>query len=365
MRVIYIIDTLQTGGAEKSLLAIVKRFTIIQPLFWVLYEGEHSLSELYEEAKLQVKYWNFPPTTSRSFIAKKLSAEIGIEKPIVIHSTLFRSDMVSRQLSGDFVIINSIVNNSYHWRRYKDLSLKEILALLRVQFLDFISVKKVDYWIANSSYLAKVHQKYLGIENSKIKVIPRGRAIEKNTRTFESRSDDIVFLNISRLIHRKGLIDLVYAFRDLVARFPIAKLYLVGDGPLKDDLAKLIERLNLADNVFLLGGQLEVGRYLYSCDFFVFPSHYEGLPGALIEAMLAKKPIIASDIPEIKACVHSNMAMFHEVGNRKDLAKTLDRAITYQNWEEEVNRAYYHALNEYDIDNISRNYEEFYLKHSG
>ncbi|MFC1785509.1 glycosyltransferase family 4 protein, partial [Candidatus Neomarinimicrobiota bacterium] len=73
-------------------------------------------------------------------------------------------------------------------------------------------------------------------------------------------------------------------------------LYVAGDGKYKNKLQKLIKKYSLDNNVILLGNQLNIGKLLDSCDIFVHPSYDEGFGIAVVEAMHAGKPIIASNI---------------------------------------------------------------------
>lgn len=72
-------------------------------------------------------------------------------------------------------------------------------------------------------------------------------------------------------------------------------LLLIGDGEDKDKLVNRVKQLNLEDKVFFLGNRTDVSELLQAIDVFVFPSFFEGIPMALIEAQTVGIPIIASD----------------------------------------------------------------------
>jgi glycosyltransferase involved in cell wall biosynthesis len=80
---------------------------------------------------------------------------------------------------------------------------------------------------------------------------------------------------------------------------PSANLLLVGDGHLRGSLQRQVNTLGLGNRVFFLGelSSTEVRRLMHACDVFMFPSLSEAMPMALLEAMGAGMPIIASDIP--------------------------------------------------------------------
>jgi glycosyltransferase involved in cell wall biosynthesis len=99
-----------------------------------------------------------------------------------------------------------------------------------------------------------------------------------------------------RLHESKGLADLVNAWRVIVSRDSQARLWLVGEGPQRDALAEQISQLNLTGKVVLAGAFDSVDEVLSAADLFVLPSQEEGMSIALLEAMAAALPVVASDI---------------------------------------------------------------------
>jgi glycosyltransferase involved in cell wall biosynthesis len=100
-----------------------------------------------------------------------------------------------------------------------------------------------------------------------------------------------------RLHEAKGLADLVAAWEAIVARRPNARLCLAGEGPFRGALAEQIEVGGLEGRVVLAGAFDHVDELLAAADLFVLPSHQEGMSLALLEAMAAGLPIVATDIP--------------------------------------------------------------------
>jgi glycosyltransferase involved in cell wall biosynthesis len=111
-----------------------------------------------------------------------------------------------------------------------------------------------------------------------------------------------------------------------------------------------------------LGTVKNIPELLSESDFFVFPSYFEGLPGALIEAMMAKIPIICSDIPENKECVDESMCLFYRVGDQTDLLTQMEKALVLTDWEARTQQAFDYASEHFEIGKISKRYEETYSK---
>lgn len=116
--------------------------------------------------------------------------------------------------------------------------------------------------------------------------------------------DRPLLISVGRLHQQKGYSDLLNAFAKVHEVHPEAILAIVGGGELYDKLSTQIKALNLADHVLLLGPRNDVPRLLGASDLFVSASHWEGLPVAVLEAMAAGLPIVAtnvSDVPRIVA----------------------------------------------------------------
>lgn len=114
----------------------------------------------------------------------------------------------------------------------------------------------------------------------------------------------LVFL--SRLVKEKGVMELIDAFAILAPRYPSLELFCIGDGPAVAAMKSRIEILGLSGCVKFPGyvrGK-EKAALLVNADIFVFPSYSEGCPVALLEAMAAGLPVVATSvggIPDIVA----------------------------------------------------------------
>jgi len=100
-----------------------------------------------------------------------------------------------------------------------------------------------------------------------------------------------------RLHEAKGLGDLLAAWPSIAAAWPQARLWLVGEGPYHAALEEQIQARDLAGRVVLAGVFDSVDELLAAADLFVLPSWEEGLSVALLEAMAAGLPVVATDIP--------------------------------------------------------------------
>jgi glycogen synthase len=136
----------------------------------------------------------------------------------------------------------------------------------------------------------------------------------------------VVFLG--RLARQKGVLPLVEAFARV--RTPGAQLLLVGDGPQRADVERLVERLGLAKRVRVCGfvPHDRVPAVLASADLMVLPAIYEELGTVLIEAMQAGIPVVASHVGGIPEVVqHGITGLLTPPGDVEALAAAIDEVL--------------------------------------
>lgn len=370
MKVLFLIDTLIGYGAERSLAEIVIRFKKIQPIVIHLHEGDQLKGKLQNNG-VKVYSLNLKEKPGNREAIKLLKPIIKFEKPKIIHTTLFSSEMLGRRLKSLFpeiLLVGSFVSNSYTKYRYNQLSFIGQLKLLSTQWRDKLTASSVDFFISNSKTIKFSNIKALGVNQDKIEVIYRGRYLsdyhnledQSVLREFHLQGKK-VFLNVARLQQSKGQMNLLQAFRSFHATHSDSVLLIAGEGNFRKELEKFIEIHSLDNVVYLLGYRDDISQILALSDFFIFPSYYEGLPGAVIEAMLSETPVILSDIPENRECLPENTALFFEVGNTSEIERKMEEALKLKDWGARTKIAYDHACRYFDIEKVGEKYEEFYL----
>lgn len=374
IKVLFLIDTLETGGAEKSLLTITSKFRTVVPVFVFIYPG-NSLMQNFINQGIEVHSLGVKNGYNFKDALYKIRPLVSKINPDIIHSTLFKSDIIARRLIKIYPkpLINSLVNNSYIKNRYQNLSFFGKIKLFLVQKYDEKTARNVDLFISNSQAIKDTNSVSLNIPPSKIKVIHRGRdiSIYENVTGLEKINlacefkirNRKIMLNVSRLLERKGQLDLLKAFKILCEERSDVILLIAGEGGYRQCLENYISENNLTENVLLIGNRNDIPELLKAADLFIFPSWYEGLPGALIEAMMSKLPIIASDIPENKECVSSNSALLFKKGSVNALYSSLKWALHNEDkMQNKAIEAYEISKKKFDLTKIVKEYEKTYKK---
>jgi glycosyltransferase involved in cell wall biosynthesis len=108
---------------------------------------------------------------------------------------------------------------------------------------------------------------------------------------------------VGRLSPPKGHDILLAALPSVLARHPDTILWLVGDGPLRNSLERQAKTLGIAEKVRFLGSRDDVPELLAAIDLVIQPSRFEGMPNAVMEAMAAGKPVVATDVDAVPTLI--------------------------------------------------------------
>lgn len=149
--------------------------------------------------------------------------------------------------------------------------------------------------IANSEAVRRsVFQNIPELEQ-KITIIPNGVKIDMVCEKMPPRKDKILIGNLGRLVEQKGQIDLIKLGKFFLSKKIAFHIFIGGDGPLHEELQNQIFQNDLKSNVTLLG-KIDPVHFFPKVDYFVFPSRFEGLSNAMLEALQYGKPILCYDV---------------------------------------------------------------------
>ncbi|KJR40899.1 glycosyltransferase [Candidatus Magnetoovum chiemensis] len=310
MNIYFLINSLTGGGAERQSVMIGSR---IKPKGFILLEKKisyklndtalHILSNLPAGLNRTLKYLYIPLYVIK---LKRM-----ISKDTVIISFLERANFVNiltKLLTGHKSIVNVTTNLS---RSYSHGLKRFNLLLIKLLY------PLADVIIANSKGVETDLSNILGIIPSRIAAIYNpidlqfilNRAEERIEKQYEGIFKYPVIITAGRLVEPKGHWYLIRIFNEILKSEPSVKLVILGEGELDGLLIELCNALGLRVycrwldnsepsedcNVFFLGFKENPFKYFKSSAVFTLTSLWEGFPNALIEALVCKLPVIASD----------------------------------------------------------------------
>lgn len=112
-------------------------------------------------------------------------------------------------------------------------------------------------------------------------------------------SDARILVTVARLGVQKAHVVLLESIPTIIEKHPDVCFVWIGEGEQRASLEKRVAELGLEAHVRLMGFRTDIPRWLGAADVFVFPTHYEGLPFSLVEAMAAGLPVVASSVSSI------------------------------------------------------------------
>lgn len=316
MHVLHVIDSLARGGAESSLVDLIPHLGSrgVQVTIATLVDrGGLADDACAGGARLEV-------LRAGGFIGRvaELRGLIGAVEPDVVHTTLYRANVVGRlaALGSKAVTVSSLVGTPYG-RDHRTAPGLDAWKVLGAQGIDALSCRAVARFHATAEHVARTMSRRLAIPLERIDVIGRGRDDAKLGRRSGARRDSTrrelgvadgddprgrcMVLCVARHEHPKGLDVMVEAMPRIIAAVPEAHLYVAGSrGTATQRLEGAVHGSGLAGRVHLLGARDDVADLLCAADIFVLPSRREGFPGALVEAMAMEVPVVATDLAGVR-----------------------------------------------------------------
>lgn len=181
----------------------------------------------------------------------------------------------------------------------------------------------------------------------------------EQTRAMLGLAEEFVVLHVGNLRRVKNHDFLFLVFAELVKTVPSACLLLAGDGERKAELIDFAETLGISEKVKFLGSRSDVAELLSAADVFVFPSFYEGLPGAVLEAQAASLPCIISDTIAHEVRL-SDLVEMRSIGEEpKAWASAVLSTRAHARERDEAYRLF--CETGYDVQSLAARLTDFYL----
>lgn len=305
IKVLHLVEDLKTGGAERIIADISEGLNRQEFAagVWCLTRGGEIADELKNKGIpvgiLRISNYHNPLTIlGLSHLLRK-------EKPDIVHTHLYFASVIGRLAArrAAIPILLSHVHSTYWEYKKRHIWMERFLSRITKKII--CCSKAVEHFVT--------HQER--IRSSKTIVIYNGVDEERFSSTKEPSliktqlgidSESPVVGSVSSLKALKGHTYLLRAVPLITDIFPKTKFLIVGDGPLRPLLEAQVKEENISSSVIFTGTRQDIPDLLSAMDVFILPSCLrEGLGIAIIEAMAAAKPVVATDIGGIPEVVRS------------------------------------------------------------
>ncbi|MBS3956571.1 MAG: glycosyltransferase [Clostridiales bacterium] len=186
-----------------------------------------------------------------------------------------------------------------------------------------------DVIIVNAAAIGRALSTVRGLPGAKMRVVHNALA-DANARVKHTAGDSLTIGCVARMDSGKGILDLVHAFGSIAEGHPDVRLVLIGDGPELPRLRSEVRDRGLADRISLPGYyDGEVAEVLSTFQIYAYPSLWEGLPYAILEAMRAGCAIVSTDVGGVsEAIIDGQTGLLVPPGSPIALAAALEKLIT-------------------------------------
>ena len=358
-KVIHLITTIERGGAEKQLLTLASEQVQSGLNVFVLYlKGKPDLRNEFKAAGVEVN----DLLVGKSFLKQIFLLSKHLRKnPSPVHAHLPKSELLAAIVVRNKYFVFSRHNAEPFWP-----SGPRIISNLLSKYVCSRASQGISISNAVKSYLIKrgeiptgytIDVVYYGFEKD---ISANAAGLGLITNTMNSQSSNYKIGTIGRLVPQKDYPTLLNAFSNVLKSVANTELYVVGEGYLQKDLIKLSKSLGINDKVHWLGKTEYIKEFLSKIDLFILPSKYEGFGLVLLEAMVAKKPIIAANnsaIPEVLGKTYEGLFSTSDIN---ELAQQIKIVISDNNFSERLVQSYASQLNLFDPIEMNINIKNVY-----
>jgi sugar transferase (PEP-CTERM/EpsH1 system associated) len=370
IRILHVIETLEVGGAEAVVANIVNHASpgIRAGVCCLMHAGPiasriHPGIEIIEMGKAQHgNDYRIPFRLAKILRTRNVDIVQSHDWGTLLETTL------AATLAGVTAIHMAHGPSIHYPANDRWTSLKRYLR----RTAERLASLKIKCAIAVSEVVRQELINNVGIPEKKVVLIHNGINLKTVTQDSAVKRaelnispEDILLITVGRLAEIKNYSLLLNALALSIKHEPKLKLIMVGDGPDRGRLEENTRILGLSGRVIFLGNRDDVRDWLAASHIFVLPSFYEGISIALLEAMAAELPVIATRVGGNPEVVKNDVnGLLIESGNVKELSGALLRLARDSELRERMGLAARTCVEaEFDLKKSIRQYENLYRKY--
>lgn len=350
MRILHVITSLRTGGAEHLMVDLLPRLRDLgHEVELLLFDGvKTAFYDQLQQKGITIHSLGKGGNVYRIRNIFKLMRFIGKYDIIHTHNTACQLFVpIAKALSHSNVKLVTTEHSATNRRRGK-WYLKPIEKWL---------YNRYSYIICISDQPAENLRKHIGAKDS-IVVVNNGVDVTKFLYPIKdvSKKESFLITQVSSFNDAKDQDTLIRAMTKLPDNY---RLQLAGDGARRPKVEELTCDLGVSDRVDFLGIRTDVPKLLQESDINVLSSHWEGLSLSSIEGMASGRPFIASDVDGLREIVKDNGILFPH-GDYKALALAIRELCENPQYYHDVAERCQAKAKQYDISVMANKYNELY-----
>lgn len=361
MKVVFLIPNNVAGGAERVIISLANEFAkkdIDSSL--ITFDSTsnfYSINEKVNYVRLNVgtekynkiiKYLLLPFIEIKRYV--KLKKEIKRINPDCVISFMFMTNIIGyfccKKLNIPIVL--SERNDPLRYSNIKRKIMKKVYS-------------KINGLVCQSTKIKKWAETEYKLNN----IIVIQNPLSSNQISEKDISKENKIISVGRLVPQKNHKYLIDTFAKLSNKYEDYKLYIYGEGPLKDELVNQIKKLNMEQKILLPGVQKEVIKNNKDAKLFVLPSEFEGYPNVLIEAMANGIVSISNNFPSGSAediIQNGKNGYLFELSKKDDLYNKMDYCLEHYDEIKYIEKEAKKIFNKTRIDSIVNMWIEYIKK---
>lgn len=302
IRLLQLVEDLRVGGLERVVACIARNIDRerYELEVWCAHGGGPVAEELAEDG-VRVRVLGISSCYSPAGVLK-LRSLMKQYRPDILHTHSYFVNTLGRvaALSAGVPAMVVHVQNIYRHYTFFNRLLERFLSRFTGRIVCCSDAVKRFVLDGEGIPPSKIEVIYNGVESG-----PFGRPFDRRTlrASLGIGPEDKVMITVASLTGKKGHRFSLKALNDIVKSRPDVKYLIVGDGMLRDDLARRVDGLGLNGSVIFTGRRSDIPDLLRSSDIYVMPSVVEGLPLSAVEAMAAGLPVVGADVGGVSEVV--------------------------------------------------------------
>lgn len=354
-KILHIQKTKGISGSEKHLHQLLVNLDPKKyDLHYIILEEsdlpQEAYASLFKGSSLHVERWPIKRHFDFSLI-RKLKHFIKKEKFDLVHTHLIHAD-IHGAIAAHRAGIRKIVSTKHDRYDYHKINYFQKIPL-------HYATRYLTRVITISEALKEYYIFHKLIPEEKMETIHYG--IERGTN-IEEKNPEVEFLFLGRLLVDKGCRELLSAFEEVFRTFHGAKLWIVGDGPLKGEMMEWVKERKFEKSIEFLGYRKDINNLIDRSAIMVVPSYVEGFGLVLLEGMSRKKPLIAtkvSAIPEI--VINEKTGLLVPPRDASSLARAMISLLKNEELRKKMGVAGYERLKtDFSLEKMVARTEAFY-----